>query len=327
MDIVEMAKEFEINVPHYKAVDTEVRYIVEEIFRDSIIKIHSITSRVKKIESFIDKAKRKGIKEPFKEIKDIVGIRIICLFLTDIPKIRDKIRENFDVLEEDNKMENSELSSFGYFSVHFVAVLKKEYSGPRYNKIKDIPFEIQVRTIAMHAWASISHYLSYKTEQDIPEDLKKDFYALSGLFYVADSHFQIFYNARELKREGIEKDQNIFEEDLNLDTLTVYLKEVFPDREQCDSDTLSEVIKELNLIGIKKIKEIEDIRRKAWDAFVCYEKDQPPVDEEKVKQNVFETTVYNTVGILRELFELGNKDFYTMRRSRISNKYLNMVKK
>jgi len=56
-------------------------------------------------------------------------------------------------------------------------------------EIKKIPFEIQVRTIAQDAWAAISHYLDYKKKSVIPDQLKRDFHALSGLFYVADTHF------------------------------------------------------------------------------------------------------------------------------------------
>ena len=51
-----------------------------------------------------------------------------------------------------------------------------------------MPFEIQVRTIAQDAWDSVSHYLDYKNNS-IRDELKRDFYALSGLFYVADTHF------------------------------------------------------------------------------------------------------------------------------------------
>ena len=53
------------------------------------------------------------------------------------------------------------------------------------------PFEIQVRTIAQDAWASVSYHLDYKKEETIPVELRRDFYALSGLFYIADQHFKI----------------------------------------------------------------------------------------------------------------------------------------
>jgi putative GTP pyrophosphokinase len=88
-------------------------------------------------------------------------------------------------------------------SVHHIVRFGSKHKGERYDNIKNIPFEIQVRTIAMDAWANISHYLDYKTEQDIPTELKRDFHALSGMFYVADKHFQLFFEQRSKKQKAI----------------------------------------------------------------------------------------------------------------------------
>ena len=98
-------------------------------------------SRVKETESFIGKVKRKESKKPFEEIQDVVGLRIVCLFLSDITDIGETIRNSFSV-SEDNKIEGHEVSSFGYLSLHFVATMKEECSGPRYDRIVGIPFEI-----------------------------------------------------------------------------------------------------------------------------------------------------------------------------------------
>jgi putative GTP pyrophosphokinase len=124
-------------------------------------------------------------------------------FLSDIDHIGQVIRDSFLVISEDNKIEGSEVSSFGYMSVHFIATMKKEHSGPRYDHIANMRFEIQVRTIAMDAWANVSHYLEYKSETDVPSDLRRDFYALSGLFYVADKHFEMFFRSRTASREQL----------------------------------------------------------------------------------------------------------------------------
>ncbi len=95
--------------------------------RQANIKIHSIPTRVKELSSFLDKVKRKELKEPFKEIHDIVGLRVICLFLSDIPRVGEVIRKSFNVLSEDDKIEGVEISSFGYLSFHFSAEMRKEY--------------------------------------------------------------------------------------------------------------------------------------------------------------------------------------------------------
>jgi len=172
------------------------------------IKTHTISYRIKEPDSIISKIRRKNIENPFEQIHDIVGFRVVCLFLTDLDEIKNIIYENFDVFEEDDKINDTELNIFGYMSLHLKCRLKpsddkyycKEIKESLYEiqvdksveeKIINVPFEIQVRTIAQDAWASISHYLDYKKNSVIPEQLKRDFHALSGLFYVADTHFSI----------------------------------------------------------------------------------------------------------------------------------------
>ena len=122
---------------------------------------------------------------------DVVGLRIVCLFHSDVKEIGVIVKKNFEIIEEDDKINSVDVDIFGYMSLHYKAKLKDVSSDSYYKNIKDIPFEIQIRTVAQDAWASISHYLDYKNESEIPIQLKRDFHALSGLFYVADTHFEI----------------------------------------------------------------------------------------------------------------------------------------
>jgi putative GTP pyrophosphokinase len=244
MDIEKYTHEFQDKTPNYRHLEGEALYIVKGALDQTDIKLHSITSRVKKIESFLDKIQRKQSGKPFEEIQDIVGLRVICLFLSDISGIRDVIRGAFLVLTEDNKIDEADVSSFGYMSVHFIVTMKKEYVGPRYDHIANMPFEIQVRTIAMDAWANVSHYLEYKSETDVPTDLRRDFYALSGLFYVADKHFEMFFRSRNESREQLaEAFAEVappLHEEINLDSLAAYLVNKFPDRRHSSAKDLSE---------------------------------------------------------------------------------------
>jgi len=80
--------------------------------------------------------------------------------------------------------------------MHACISLPNHFRGSRYDPIKSLKCEIQVRTASMHAWATVSHHLDYKQEADIPSELKDDFYALSGVFYIADSLFEQFREAR-----------------------------------------------------------------------------------------------------------------------------------
>lgn len=181
--------QYEANLPAYKKIAELVQY--ELVKKIKGIKTHSIGHRIKKVSSILDKVRRKSIEKPFEQLHDLVGFRVVCLFLSDLEEIGKIIRNEFEVFDEDDKINDTELNIFGYMSLHLKANLKQSMVTEYGNEIKNIPFEIQVRTIAQDAWASISHYLDYKKKNDIPDELKRDFHALSGLFYVADTHFSI----------------------------------------------------------------------------------------------------------------------------------------
>lgn len=187
-------KEYEANLENYRNLVESVHYELARKIKG--VKTHSIGYRIKEFGSLLDKVRRKNIEKPFEQIHDLVGFRVVCLFLSDVEEIGSIIRKEFEVFDEDDKVNDTELNIFGYMSLHLKANLKPSFESPYGEKIKKIPFEIQVRTIAQDAWASISHYLDYNKESVIPKKLKRDFHALSGLFYVADTHFAFLREER-----------------------------------------------------------------------------------------------------------------------------------
>ncbi len=186
----------------------QLRGVVEHILRRAIsekrINLHSVHGRVKDFDSFQDKILRKGFSDPFNDIEDLVVVRVVCLFRWEVAKIVDIIKRTFIILEEDNRMDGPEVDTFGYMAFHLKAKLRDSQVEPGLEEIKNISFEVQIRTIAQDAWASISHHLDYKQESDIPSGMRRDFFALSGLFYVADIHFSML---RKQQAERIGEDQ------------------------------------------------------------------------------------------------------------------------
>ncbi len=256
----EIEKEYEKLKPFYKALLKEIRFILVNRLKNSEIRIHNVTTRVKNFNSLYEKIIRKKIEEdPFEAINDIAALRVICLYRDDLEKIREIIAKNFKIIKASVSRVRSE-KHFGYMSDHYVVNLHKKYRGPRYDEIKRLKCEIQVRTILMHAWASVSHHLDYKKNIDIPKSLRKDFAALSGLFYVADSHF-------ESLRKGIEKvrskliesaDQDKFDlaQEINLDSLRIYLEWKLPNRKEGNVD--STLLEDIEKVGFNRFTELEE---------------------------------------------------------------------
>ena len=139
--------------------------------------------------------------------------------------------------------------------------------------------------------------LDYKTDQDIPKELKRDFYALSGMFYVADKHFQLFFERREEKQEQIsdvfEKgtEADIFSQPLNLDTLTAYLRSKFPDRKSAEAQYISELVNDLRTTDYENIGDIDKIVENGLEAFSRFEKDTTPTTGKFPDVTVVMTTV------------------------------------
>ena len=133
--------------------------------------IESVTGRVKRISSILDKAQRKGIEfdEIESKIEDIAGIRIICQFVEDIDTVVDIIRkrEDLEVTREKDYITHSKPS--GYRSYHIIAY----YTVHTINGPKRLEVEIQIRTLAMNFWSTIEHSLQYKYKENMPDDLRE----------------------------------------------------------------------------------------------------------------------------------------------------------
>ncbi len=186
-----LREEYERRYAFLEQLKEVVEHISRRVLSQKKINYHIVLGRVKDFDAFQDKILRKGFSDPFNDVKDLVGVRVVCLFRPEVEEVANIIKDTFTILEEDNQMEGTSPDNFGYMAFHLKAKLKDSQVDTSHEEIKNVPFEVQIRTIAQDAWASISHYLDYKKEGDIPARLKRDFYALSGLFYVADVHFSM----------------------------------------------------------------------------------------------------------------------------------------
>jgi ppGpp synthetase/RelA/SpoT-type nucleotidyltranferase len=281
----------------YKSLGEEVQFILEQAIGESGIKIHDVTTRVKALDSAIRKIRDKEY-DSIDRVGDLLGGRIVCLFRGDLESLKKIVEESFQVDEFDDKS-YSDPDAFGYMSLHFQCRLKQTHSGPRYDAIKGISFEIQLRTICMHAWSAVQHALDYKGEWDVPEHLKKDINALSALFYVADTEFAAVYKAREESIRRVEETTEVSARDthpIDLDTIRAYAAEQFPGREFGGTGAFSKLVQELTESGYSTIGEVHRDVERAKDALALNEKRR-------------EGGPYMSVGALRISLGLASPEF------------------
>jgi len=150
--------------------------------------------RAKSVASFSGKIISKDkYKDPLKEVTDLCGARVILHFQSQVADICAFIKENFEIDEANSLDLKSKLkvNEFGYRSVHYIVTpKKKEILGVAiHEKFHAMKAEIQVRTLAEHVWADISHDRIYKTELTIPEEWKREAARLSAILENADITF------------------------------------------------------------------------------------------------------------------------------------------
>ena len=146
-----------------------------------------ITHRIKTKESIEGKLKRKPDHyKSVDDLYDVLGVRVICYFSSDVDKATELIAGSFKVDKERSKDKRKLINatSFGYLSLHYVCSLPDEDSD-----LSDLWFEIQIKTILQHSWAEIEHDLGYKSEIEIPRDIRRSFSKAAGLLETADDIF------------------------------------------------------------------------------------------------------------------------------------------
>jgi ppGpp synthetase/RelA/SpoT-type nucleotidyltranferase len=309
----------------YERLREEAEYAVRKRLDAQAIKLHSLTSRVKGLASLEEKAQRKNYVEPLEQAPDVVGIRVVVLFLPDLSTVAEIVASLFDVVKTSDTVEGSgDPATFGYMSQHYEVYLSAKHTGARYEGLGDIRFEVQVRTLLMDAWANVSQFLGYKDELSIPAELRRDFHALSGLFYVADKHFELFFDQTKLVRE--QTDQQLSEDSsdvpLNLDTLAAFLEQRFPNRQHGSRAGIGELVDELLRFGYKTIAELEEMLARSEQQFAKSEKEKPPHGQKGRK--FFDVGVIRvSLGLLDPSYEkfvtdkaVSKKDASAPRRSR-----------
>ncbi len=306
----------------------EVKYILSAEIKKAGIEIAQISSRAKDLESFCEKISRKSYQNPFDDITDFAGVRVVYLYSASRKNIETIIEKKFDVLEKVDKILIDE-EKFGYGALHYLVKIKNSHVGARYDELKNKVCEVQVRTILQDAWAIVAHHLSYKQESDVPKKLLRKLSALSGLFETADDQFENIRNLRQKYQSEVQKsildgDELPNQEETNIDDLEAYLKTRFPGRTHDDHMDASELLDELRKYGYTTLSDIGNMVDAAIDAVFAQEKESPPYDEEEGEE-----TQYIPIGLVRSALCYMSKDYLeaNFKDSDRTLKFKHLVKK
>ncbi|MBW3533492.1 hypothetical protein [Shewanella sp. NKUCC06_TVS] len=287
MSEVDIVEQYTLIRPQYEIFTERTRTLIDELLKIQGIKTHLIEGRTKTVDSFREKIRRpeKSYADPLAELSDLSGVRIIVYYLDDVQKVADILSSQFTVLESESSHLASEYSPdrFGYISLHSVISLNPDREKlPEWKAYKGYRSEIQIRTVLQHSWAAVSHALQYKHESDVPKQLRRKLYRLSGLFELADEEFISVRNETELLRTKTVQalDRGNMEVPLNSISLSEFIQRwdkfgelkllmesigfifaspPFDEHEHDDKDYFGEFASHCEKLGIRTIQELESI--------------------------------------------------------------------
>jgi len=179
----------------YKKIEKSVFKVIKKELSNLGI-FPEISSRTKELLSIIKKIKSKNrTKEKnysYEDLKDKLGIRIICTFKSELDIVGEVIKRFFIFHNQpDYKKGYADYKTLDYQSIHYDVYVNNERK--EFKNIKQYNtyvFEIQVRTLNQHAWSNASHKLSYKQEEKLPDEYNRKLYRLLALYELADQEIE-----------------------------------------------------------------------------------------------------------------------------------------
>ncbi len=194
-DFIDVAMQFQQLLMLYESAIKEIKTRFE-ILEDEFAAKHerkpisTISSRIKEPMSIAEKLQRKGlaitIDNMITKLYDIAGIRITCPFISDVYHILQMLEKQSDieVIEVKDYIKNPKKS--GYRSLHVIVNVGVNFSDEK----REIPVEIQIRTIAMDFWASLEHQLHYKKDYAMPQNVDEELRSIADTISKTDERMQ-----------------------------------------------------------------------------------------------------------------------------------------
>ncbi|NSL88660.1 hypothetical protein ECE50_017600 [Chitinophaga sp. Mgbs1] len=331
MDIQNLESQYKSAELVYKQFLQEILNQFTSLLKDENIELgFNLESRVKTFDSIQGKMVRNGLEiERIEDINDLIGIRIICLLKADVIRVRKLIRDNFNIIREEDTEERLSESEFGYSSIHYEVKIKSEWLHlPTFKRYEDLKFEIQLRTASQHIWAAVSHKFQYKREADVPKPLKRSINRISALLETCDNEFERIINERQIYVDSIEVSDYADDAELDVEMLQEILKEYLPTKNKGGNEKYSDLLSDLHFFNVKtKSNFIELISNNIEQAI---ESDTENVKEyladelmqasfpsyylERAESGVF----FNHVGLIREMLRtaFGDKEVSEYLRKR-----------
>lgn len=265
---------YEERRPVYASLVEEVMFAAREALIAREIKVATVLGRTKEPTSLAEKIDRKKY-EAMEDVPDLAGVRIVCMYSSQVEAVSAIVHDEFEVLEESDKLENLGADRMGYQGVHFLVGLGSSYSD---RSLRGLRCEVQVRTVLQDAWALISHHLVYKNEESVPVRLRRDLNNVTSLLEIAQSVFDSVEEKRDRYlleiKESTKVPDDFLLQSIDYDTLTAYSKWKFPHLAHSEF-WQTKLLEDLDLRRYARLGNLDEAVEKAKDAVAVYREDKP----------------------------------------------------
>lgn len=272
---MEFVEEFKAQKDKYNSLKDRVEGLLKDLLENEAIIPHQINSRVKTEDSLIKKILKKDKYKSLNEITDIIGFRIITYLESDVDKVEELIRKEFQIdIENSIDKRQQTANEFGYRSLHLVSQLdESRLKLTEYKKYSEIKFEIQIRSILQHAWAEIEHDLGYKSKSSLPNNTKRSFNRLAALLESADIEFDRLKKDLTGYKESVENEIIISPQSVPINQASIgslslsnptfvnlreFLTEKY-DVEFYEENEFYDYLEVFQLFNINNIKQLQDL--------------------------------------------------------------------
>ena len=141
---------------------------------DTLAPLAIVQTRPKSIASFAEKAVRKQATrpDPVNQFTDLCGGRLIGRTRSEVDALGRFVVDHFSVDWENSVDASQRLrpTEFGYRSVHYIVSLRPDvdYGVDIPDDVRGLKAEVQLRTVAEHAYSDFGHDLTYKGAFPLP---------------------------------------------------------------------------------------------------------------------------------------------------------------
>jgi len=190
----DLARLYKSRTPLLETARTRLEQATQDALQ-GVPHVDRIVYRIKDRRSFVEKAldpeNDPPYQHPLREIEDQLGGRVIVFFLTDLGVVRERLKGTFTEVEWSRRQPDRD-EEFGYESDHLICVLPPQVKTDAWGDHVDMPttFELQLRTVFMHAYAEPQHDLAYKAAHELPKGVRRELAWIAASAWGADHAYE-----------------------------------------------------------------------------------------------------------------------------------------